>query len=147
MTITFMKWWLVFVIQSILLGTVYYFDLFTYVYENDRTYISLGLMLLWLLLSISIGLQTYYEKHPTNFQWFITDSCMTIGMVGTVIGFILMLGSSLSDLDPGNTESMKNALADMSLGMSTALLTTLAGLIASLFLKLQLTLVEKNDGT
>ena len=47
---------------------------------------------------------------------------MTVGMIGTIIGFILMLGSSLNNLDPGDVESMRMAISSMAVGMSTALL-------------------------
>jgi biopolymer transport protein ExbB/TolQ len=63
---------------------------------------------------------------------------LTLGMIGTVAGFIYMLSSSFSEMDPQNVVSMQGVLAKMSCGMSTALYTTAAGLVCSLLLKLQL---------
>jgi len=68
---------------------------------------------------------------------------MTVGMVGTVIGFMLMLGSSFAEIDPSNVDSMKRVITDMAAGMSTALLTTLCGLIGSLFVKVQVIIQEQ----
>jgi len=68
---------------------------------------------------------------------------MTVGMVGTVIGFMLMLGSSFAEIDPSNVDSMKRVITDMASGMSTALLTTLCGLVASLFVKVQVIIQEQ----
>ena len=67
---------------------------------------------------------------------------LALGMIGTVIGFILMLGSSFESLNVSDTTSVKTALTDMALGMSTALYTTLVGLVCSQALKVQLVNVE-----
>jgi biopolymer transport protein ExbB/TolQ len=58
-------------------------------------------------------------------------------MIGTVAGFIYMLSTSFSEMDPQNVISMRGVLAKMGAGMSTALYTTAAGLVCSLLLKLQ----------
>jgi biopolymer transport protein ExbB/TolQ len=66
-------------------------------------------------------------------------------MIGTVIGFMFMLGSSFQQIDPSNIESMRQVIVDMASGMSTALLTTLCGLIAGLFIKVQIVMQEQED--
>ena len=63
--------------------------------------------------------------------------------VGTVCGFIIMLGTAFVDIDVGNILSMQNALSQMSIGMSAALYTTLMGLLSSLVIKIQLVNVER----
>ena len=70
---------------------------------------------------------------------------LALGMIGTVAGFIIMLGSSFEGLDVENVESLKQTLTDMAIGMSTALYTTLTGLIFSQFTKVQLVNLESND--
>jgi flagellar motor component MotA len=77
----------------------------------------------------------YYKKSETG--WFVSDMLLTLGMIGTVAGFIYMLSSSFSDLNPQNATGMQGALIKMSKGMSTALYTTAAGLVCSMLLKLQ----------
>ena len=73
----------------------------------------------------------------------ITDSCMNIGMIGTVVGFIIMLSTSLDTIDPTNVDSMRVTISTMASGMAIALLTTLAGLVATLFLRLQMVIAEQ----
>ena len=68
---------------------------------------------------------------------FVSDLCLTIGMIGTVAGFIYMLSSSFASIDVSNVSSLQGVLSHMSAGMATALYTTAAGLISSAFLKLQ----------
>ena len=54
-------------------------------------------------------------------------------------------GSSFSEIDPGKVESMRQVIIELALGMSTALLTTLCGLVASLFIKIQVVMQEQDD--
>lgn len=68
--------------------------------------------------------------------WFMSDVLIRLGLVGTVIGFILML-SSVSELDEQNTQVLKQLLTQMSGGMQVALYTTLSGLLGGLMLSVQ----------
>lgn len=136
-------WWLTVCIQILLIAIAGYFGFFNFVIEKDTTYLSQLIYITWILTSIVIGLKLFktgtadYTK-----QWFFSEACMTIGMVGTVIGFIIMLSGAFESLDPSNVELMKQVIGEMAVGLSVALITTLNGLIASLFLKLQIILVE-----
>jgi len=144
MTRTFLQWWLLFVLQIIILGAMYYYDIHTYVLENDQTYISFLLLGIWILSSIRVGYKLKKEIKTNNEPlWFIAETCMAIGMMGTVLGFILMLGSSnLASIDPSDVEGMKNVIGQLASGMATALLTTLTGLIVSVSLRTQLMISE-----
>ena len=68
--------------------------------------------------------------------FFVADILLKLGIVGTVIGFIIML-SSLSTIDEMNLSKMNNLLLSMSSGMKVALYTTLSGLICSILLTIQ----------
>ena len=74
--------------------------------------------------------------------WFIIDVLLKLGLLGTIIGFILMLGSvaSTADIDIG---TMQKVLKQMSYGMGTALYTTLAGLIGAILLAIQYHLLDR----
>jgi biopolymer transport protein ExbB/TolQ len=76
--------------------------------------------------------------------WFLAETCLALGMIGTVAGFLIMLLSAFGSMDIGNTESMQEALSSMALGMGTALYTTLVGLVSSLFIKVQLVNLENH---
>jgi len=144
MTRTFLQWWLLFVLQIIIVGAMYYYDIHTYILENDQTYISFLLVAIWFLSSVRIGYKLKNEIKTSNeSSWFIAETCMAIGMMGTVLGFILMLGSSnLASIDPTDVEGMKNVIGQLASGMATALLTTLTGLIVSVSLRTQLMISE-----
>jgi len=67
---------------------------------------------------------------------FISDTLMKLGLLGTIIGFIIML-APIAGLDASNKEMMKTSMGVMSDGMAVAMYTTLAGLVGSILLKTQ----------
>lgn len=143
MTKRFLYWWLMFAVQLALVLTVLLeFNGFEYMLNSDVTYISFVVLVLWALTSLSIGRITYKYGQPTETMWFTAESCMTLGMIGTVLGFMFMLSTSFTNIDPSNAEAMKDVISAMAQGMGTALLTTFVGLVASLSLKVQMILVE-----
>ena len=75
-------------------------------------------------------------------EWFAGDAVISIGMIGTVVGFIYMLYSIFMEINFGESSELVQSLKEMSNGMSTALLTTLVGLISSILIKFQLILVK-----
>lgn len=81
-------------------------------------------------------------KGPHDIGWFGVDILLKLGLIGTIVGFILMLGSvaNAASLD---VNTMQKILTQMSAGMGTALLTTLTGLIGSILLGLQYLLLDK----
>ena len=79
----------------------------------------------------------------TDVGWFISETCLTIGMIGTVTGFLLMLSTTFAGIDITDTKTIQDALVNMATGMSTALYTTLTGLIVSVIIKIQLVNFEK----
>ena len=137
-TKSFGIWWLMFVLQIAGLVVAYNFEFHLAFWYNDITYISTAIFILWAIITLQIGRQTAVRKSSSDLNWFIADSTLTMGMIGTVIGFIYMLSTTFINLDPTDTHSMKQAISTMAEGMATALFTTLAGLLASVSLKAQL---------
>jgi biopolymer transport protein ExbB/TolQ len=72
---------------------------------------------------------------------FAADTLIKLGLIGTVIGFILMLQpiGNIKQFDPS---LMQQLLTAMSSGMAIALYTTLAGLTTSILLKIQYYLAD-----
>lgn len=67
---------------------------------------------------------------------FISDALLKLGLLGTIVGFILML-KPLGEIEQFDPSLMQQLLTAMSGGMAVALHTTLAGLVTSTLLKLQ----------
>jgi hypothetical protein len=140
----FWKVWTIFVGITAGLLAAYQYGYVGYVLENDATRISVGVLVLFLACSVWIGWLSY--RHPAeeapNWLWFISDACMSLGMVGTLLGFLIVLSSSFGSIDAADTEAMKTVITAMGSGMGTALLTSLVGLGASILLKFQLVVLE-----
>ena len=68
--------------------------------------------------------------------WFTSDLCLTVGMMGTVIGFIMML-SGFATVDVAEIKTIQALIKQLGIGMSTSLYTTLAGLVCGALLKIQ----------
>lgn len=82
-------------------------------------------------------------KGPQELGWFVSDMMLKLGLLGTIIGFIFMLGSvaNIADFDVSN---MQKILQHMSNGMGTALYTTLAGLICSILAATQYHMIDRH---
>ncbi|MDG2333220.1 MAG: MotA/TolQ/ExbB proton channel family protein [Myxococcota bacterium] len=72
---------------------------------------------------------------------FLSDVLLKLGLVGTVVGFILML-MPVGEMGTFDPDRMQELLGSMSAGMSVALYTTLAGLVTSTLLKAQYYLLD-----
>ena len=75
------------------------------------------------------------------FGYFASDVLLRLGLLGTIIGFILML-LPVSTIKEFDSSIMQQLLASMSGGMAVALYTTLTGLITSTLLRFQYFILE-----
>ena len=139
----FLKWWLLMVLIIIGISVAWYFEFFLFLFNHDFTRLGFLTLFIFLLNSISIGYKIYSEKDFFGTEWFWSDSVISIGMIGTVIGFIYMLFAVFSNMDLSDSFKMMASLGEMAEGMSTALLTTLMGLVSSMLIKLQLIIAIK----
>ena len=83
-------------------------------------------------------LSLYYDQLMNRHALghFATDVLLRLGLLGTIIGFILML-LPVADIKDFDGAVMQRLLASMSGGMAVALYTTLAGLVSSTLLRFQ----------
>jgi biopolymer transport protein ExbB/TolQ len=133
-----------FCIYALSAWTLQSFGLFEALYHADFSKLSFIIIGLFTLLTIYTGYLTYriskglkvLETHIET-CWFFAGEMPTLGLIGTVIGFILML-TAFTGLDVSDVLSIQAALESMVLGMGSALLTTLTGMVCGFLLKLQL---------
>jgi len=74
--------------------------------------------------------------------WFVVSALIKLGLLGTVIGFMLMLGS-LDSVKSMDIEQVQTLMKTMTKGMKIALNTTLLGLGCSLLLGLQYLFLDR----
>jgi hypothetical protein len=144
-----LRWWVIVCFQILILSLGLFFGVWTHIWEVDVTRISFVIIAIWSVTTLFVAryhlnsLQSERDKFmPVG--WFLAETCLALGMIGTVAGFLIMLLSAFGSMDIGNTESMQEALSSMALGMGTALYTTLVGLVSSLFIKVQLVNLENH---
>jgi hypothetical protein len=74
--------------------------------------------------------------------WFCAGLLIKLGLLGTVAGFVMMLGS-LDGLDNLDTSDVTKLMSQMTGGMRIAMNTTLVGLSASILLSAQYLLLDR----
>ena len=146
-----LKWWLIFCLILLGIGISYHFNLHSLLYYADVTKLSFIIITIFIFTSVWIGRKTFdLEKTSVTDDniyvgRFIAETCLALGMGGTVTGFLYMLGTAFENIDITDATTLQDALASMAKGMSTALYTTLTGLIASLIIKVQLVNYEVEE--
>lgn len=81
-----------------------------------------------------------HGAHET--AWWFAAAVVKLGLLGTVVGFIVM-ATELADSRVFELAEVQLLLRQMTRGMAIALYTTLAGLVANLWLGLQLLLLDR----
>ena len=74
--------------------------------------------------------------------WFVASSLVKLGLLGTVIGFLLML-APVTTLESFDQSQIQHLLRQMTVGMGVALSTTLFGLVGTILLGIQYLLVDR----
>ena len=146
---SFLRWWLMFCLLALGGFVLFKLGLFVDLYNADASKLSFLILGLFTMMTMYIGMLTrrnMKDRVPSNAQlntcWFAADALPTLGMIGTVIGFLMMLGLAFTNLDVTEVASVQEAIKTMALGMSTALVTTLVGMAGGLLLKVQLVNLE-----
>lgn len=153
-----LKWWL---LQSVVILAslyCYHLGLFHLLWIADLSKISWGILVIFSAVSIFIGYMTRKaevavrtgteacEEFAKDFGTFIppcrfsAELMAELGMLGTVIGFILTLGPAFEGFDVAKVGA--EMIVKMALGMSTALVTTLVGMVCSMLTRMQLVNME-----
>ncbi len=80
-------------------------------------------------------------RGPNMLGSFASDSLMKLGLLGTIVGFILML-APIAGLDAANQGALRSSMSLMSDGMAVAMYTTLSGLVGSILVKIQYNMLD-----
>lgn len=79
---------------------------------------------------------------PHETAWWFAATAIKLGLLGTVVGFIVM-ATQIGRMPSFDLDQVQNLLKQMTQGMAIALYTTLVGLIANLWVGLQLLLLDR----
>jgi hypothetical protein len=150
-----LRWFVIFISSIVTSFIIQTKGLFAALWFADVSGLSFVILAIFIILTMFVGVLTsrltsnapgsiIYDENISYVKgcWYGTELLMALGMMGTLIGFSIMLGPALIGLDPSNLVLAKAAIFKMGAGMSTAVLTTLVGLITSQLVKLQLINLE-----
>tara|TARA_B100001179_G_C18582614_1_gene400721 strand:+ start:846 stop:1331 length:486 start_codon:yes stop_codon:yes gene_type:complete len=149
----FWRWWIFTGLLAFSGGYCLYENLHQWLWNNDVTKLSFVILISFIFISLYCGQLSYLKYKKPNKKlnlepvWFASEACITVGMIGTVAGFLLMLGTAFLNINVEETETLQRAIGQLAVGMSTALTTTLLGLICSLLIKFQLINIENSGPT
>jgi len=123
-----------------------YFDIYSWIASKDITYISflIGVVYMATLLSFFFEIRSGKNSDDVfELQMFIANHLPALGLLGTVIGLMISVESiSTIKIDPNEQTEIIEMMQNIFLALSTALLTTIVGLITSLLLKGQLVVMN-----
>ncbi|MBI33529.1 MAG: hypothetical protein CMD98_06655 [Gammaproteobacteria bacterium] len=145
------RWYLFVMVYLCGVYALYTNGIFVDIYENDvtkLTFVIYGLFILstgilgWVSHKCKLGPKKFKHNKFTDMCWFMSDAMMTLGLIGTVAGMIFLFGMIFGNIDPSVPEDLKNALGHMATGLSTAMYTTIVGMVCSLLTRVQLMNIE-----
>ena len=148
MSKTMLYWFFFLCVQAVGYTLAAEFGYLNMAVAADISRLTYFIILLHVYASAVIG----YAIHQLQFSvgepnlkraWFLAELPMSIGMIGTLVGFIYMIYASIGVLPAEITTTMlRDTVKGLALGMGTALWTTLFGLAVSTLLKIQCMLLE-----
>jgi hypothetical protein len=80
-------------------------------------------------------------RRRTKIGTYGSDLLYKLGMLGTMVGFVMML-NSMGDLANFDVDTLRGALQKMIAGMAVSLLTTIAGLIGGILLRIEYNIAD-----
>lgn len=111
------------------------------IWHDDVTMITSALAILYIITTCMIGYVAYTKNFAGKIVdacWFLSEQMLALGMLGTVIGFIYLLTSGITNASVSDPASLASLLANMSVGLGIALYTNATGILSSLITKVLL---------
>lgn len=125
------------------------------IWMTDVTMLTSVISLIFVAANVLLGYIAYnndsYPPKPrvaraTDTVWFISEILMALGMLGTVIGLIAMLGANVVGSSAQDMSGIQSLLGNMWLHMGLALYTNAVGIICSIILKVQVHFIAGDVG-
>ena len=92
MSKAFLLWWIQVVTVSFAAILIFTYGWFNKLYEADQTKISFIIIIIFTAASIAAGFLSFKSvnnyKTLSNYIWFASETMVTLGLIGTVAGFL-----------------------------------------------------------
>jgi hypothetical protein len=115
---------------------------FGYVLGGDPTHVTLITLAVFCGTTAWLGWQCWRLSedgdakavlHSLKSGWFASSACVTLGLLGTVIGYFLMMQS----VGGGGEDAAEQLVHQIRLGMGTVLINTVVGGVCGLLIEVQ----------
>jgi len=145
--------WLVFML-AFLANLIFSYDLGFFHYLFSTGYVSFSISILILVILVyalcSMGRSIYraetalrrIDDNSIDTLSAISNMCVALGLLGTVIGLILM-SHSFANIDINSDVSVAKGFGEITQGMAIALYTTLFGQAANIVIKFWTIIIKK----
>ena len=144
-----LKWWLFTNLTLIAAFFLYKYGIWQEAFKVDTSYICIVITSLYCVVSLFCGYYTYEQDRFGKCKsaeplWFCAEQMMTLGYLGTLIGFIMALGS-FAAIDVGNHTAMQGLLSHLGQSLGVAIWTSIFGVVAAVLAKIQLFHLEHDN--
>lgn len=126
-----LRWWLIFWLSVIVTAAsgAYYGPT---IMETDSTHIAIGIVAMYFVFTGWIGLALHTGRDlPVSWTRYVIGLMPSLGLIGALLGMVQLFGLNATGADLSNSATILS-------GLGIVLFSTLAGLVYSEFLILQL---------
>lgn len=135
---TFVQWFLLLLAYLVAAFFAQWFHLFIFVWNNDFTYMTSVIAVIFLIMISFLGYASWqadnnpaYANSVTIFARSAAYVVTLVGLLGTAIGLMYQVGA-LGTLNIADAHSLLDFVKTAVSSLSTALLSTACGIIASI---------------
>lgn len=151
----FLYYWLFTCLTLVASALLFYLGIFGFIWNNDSTFISYIIIGLYTYSSVWVGWKCWSLSRLENslskediikqcnkserlesWGWYISSQLISLGLLGTALGLLFSF-ASFGGADVSNPAEMKKLIQQIGGGISTALITTIVGILCSLLLRFQ----------
>jgi len=141
----FTRWWIIILAYAAGLFFAFYYGLVKKILVVDVTHITVVTFAFFAFCSLLLGYASYSIEERTvsqtngsiRFGWFASQFCMSLGLIGTVSGLIMMMDVQSTGLNISDPSSMLRLVGGAMGSLGTALFTTAVGIGTGMLLQVQ----------
>jgi len=145
----FLLWWIIFITSLAGFVVASEYGLIHKMWSLDISKISFMILAIYTIASGYCGWIAFHinrrkiniNKH-LSILWFVSGGFVILGLIGTVIGFMVAFADIITPTGSFSTNDIKSMIQALGSGLAVAFTTTLVGFISSLLIKTQLVVVE-----
>lgn len=131
-------YWILVWLQIAGLFVAYHANVLSMIWKEDLTKLTLVIFIIHILVTIKVGIDTARkDKKWINIYWLTSEQTFALGILATIIGFIILLHEGFASGIPTTPEEIKKMFTTVSSGMGVAFFGSLTAITCSIIQKIQ----------